>query len=336
MGPSLPGPDLALVGVRSEEVTARIMLHLGRFAEYLSAPYGHDRLSSLVRRDVVGWRDQLAKTLAASTVNHHLASVSGFLAWVAAQAPDALPAGNPATGVGTLALPPLEPRALTPSQVRSLKSVVDRLERFHQLKGRQAGDHQTSHTHGRPLRDRAMVYLLLSTGLRREELVNLDLAQLAPATPAGLRAAKRARLTGVRGKGNTTRTVFVSADARAALADYLQAERPDDAGKTTTALFCSAISIASRRPDGRLSTRAVNLILERIGAWHDAEQTDPNRRLGQLRPHVLRHTFAFALSEETNHDAYELERRLGHRSQRYIARYTNPPEDVAASYVEGL
>ncbi len=33
-------------------------------------------------------------------------------------------------------------------------------------------------------------------------------------------------------------------------------------------------------------------------------------------------------------DAYELERRLGHRSQRYIQRYTNPPEAVAASYIE--
>jgi len=90
---------------------------------------------------------------------------------------------------------------------------VDRLERFHQLKGRQAEDHEASHSHGRPLRDRAIVYLLLSTGLRREELVNLDLTQLAPATPTGLRATKRARLAGVRGKGNTARTVFVSADA---------------------------------------------------------------------------------------------------------------------------
>ncbi len=33
-------------------------------------------------------------------------------------------------------------------------------------------------------------------------------------------------------------------------------------------------------------------------------------------------------------DAYELERRLGHRAQRYIQRYTNPPEAVAAAYVE--
>jgi hypothetical protein len=36
----------------------------------------------------------------------------------------------------------------------------------------------------------------------------------------------------------------------------------------------------------------------------------------------------------TGADAYELERRLGHRSQHYLQRYTNPPEAVAARYVE--
>jgi hypothetical protein len=36
----------------------------------------------------------------------------------------------------------------------------------------------------------------------------------------------------------------------------------------------------------------------------------------------------------TGADAYELERRLGHRSQRYIQRYTNPPEAIAAGYIE--
>jgi len=55
-----------------------------------------------------------------------------------------------------------------------------------------------------------------------------------------------------------------------------------------------------------------------------------------LRPHDLRHTFAYRLAAETGKDANELERRLGHGSQRYIQRYTNPPEDVAAGYVEGF
>jgi len=186
---------------------------------------------------VTGWRDgQVAAGLAPATVNNHLASLSGFLAWVGAQAPEALPGGDPSRRVGSLGLAPLEPRALTAGQVRSLKSVVDRLERFHQLKGRRAAANGDVHGHGRPVRDRAIVYTLLSTGLRREELTNLDLGQLSPADPAALRAAKRARLTRVRGKGGTQRSVFLSADARTALADYLEHERPRDVDADSTAL----------------------------------------------------------------------------------------------------
>jgi hypothetical protein len=54
--------ELALTGVRSREVTERIALHLHRFAEYLAATYGHDRLATVVPRDVVGWRDVLASS----------------------------------------------------------------------------------------------------------------------------------------------------------------------------------------------------------------------------------------------------------------------------------
>jgi hypothetical protein len=62
-----------------------VVLRLERFAEYLTAAYGHDRLSSVVPRDVFGWRTHLAGSLAPSTVNCRLALVSGFLAWVAAR-----------------------------------------------------------------------------------------------------------------------------------------------------------------------------------------------------------------------------------------------------------
>jgi site-specific recombinase XerD len=194
--------ELALTGVRSREVTERIGLHLQRFAEYLSGIYGHERLEAVVRRDVVGWRDALVSSgLGPSTVNNHLASLAGFCRWVAAQTPEALPGGNPTSGVRTLALAPLEPRALTPAQVRSLKSVVDRLERFHAPKGRRNDRGEAQHGHARAMRDRAIVYVLLSTGLRREELVTLDVTQVSPCEPGLLREAKRARLTAVVGKG---------------------------------------------------------------------------------------------------------------------------------------
>ena len=130
--------------------------------------------------------------------------------------------------------------------------------------------------------------------------------------------------------------MFLSVDARHALADYLEEERPVDATPESTALFLSAASVSSRRPDGRLAGRSINTILERIGRLHDAEHTEPQRRISPLRPHDLRHTFAFGLAQATNADPYEPERRLGHRSQRYIARYTNPPEHIAASHIEHM
>jgi integrase len=273
--------------------------------------------------------------LALATVNNHLASLSACLTWLAAHAPQHLPAGNPTRGVGELTLPPLEPRALSIDQIRTLKNLCDRLERFHLTKNRRrrAGP-PTVHVYGRPWRDRAIVFVLLSTGLRREELIKLNLDQLQPATAAGLRSAHRGRILRVHGKGKTERSVFLSADARGALADYLERERSQDCTLTTTALFLSACGLPRRAADGRLSPHAINLVLHQIGLWHDAEIADPERHISPLRPHDLRHTFAFQLARVTGADAYELERRLGHRSQRYIQRYTNPPETVAAAYVE--
>jgi integrase len=330
--------QLAVAGVRSPAVAQKTALHLRRFQAYSLALYGHEHISACLRRDVLAWQAHLqAALLAPATVNNHLASLSAFTTWVHTQAPRLFAAGDPAKGISEIGLPPLEPRTLTDGQVRSLKSVCDRLARFHQLKGRGASGGLgaiPTHAHARPWRDRAIVFVLLSTGLRREELVRLNLDQLTPNTAAELRQARRARINRVRGKGQTERAVFLSADARAALADYLERERSADATEAGTALFLSARGIPARAPGGRLSPRAINLVLAQIGRWHDGEISDPARKLSPLRPHALRHTFAFQLARATRADAYELERRLGHRSQRYIARYTNPPEAVAATYVE--
>ena len=104
---------LAVAGVRSEEVAAKIALHLAQFRLFLAEAYGHNRISAVTRRDVAAWQRQLAGERAAATVNNHVASLSGFTSWVAAQAPGVFAAGDPAKGLSGLALPPLEPRALS-------------------------------------------------------------------------------------------------------------------------------------------------------------------------------------------------------------------------------
>ena len=102
-------------------MAAKIALHLERFRQFFAEAYGHDRISVVTRRDVAAWQRELAGELAVATVNNHVASLSGFTSWVAAQAPGVFAAGDPAKGLSGLALPPLEPRALSDAQVRSFR-----------------------------------------------------------------------------------------------------------------------------------------------------------------------------------------------------------------------
>jgi integrase len=330
--------EQVVAGDRKPAVARKIATHLDRFRSFYQDRNGNDTLSACLKRDVEAWRDHLREQcgLSVATVNAHLASLSGFMTWVHAQSPSLFVMGKPTRGIGELPSPPLEPRALSEAQVRSLKRFCDRLPRLCQSQRQTEQGEARPRAYTRPWRDRAIILVLLSTGLRREELVNLDLVQVEPSDPAELRNARRARIRRVRGKVKSEREVWLSQDGRTALADYLEQERAGDAGEETTALFLSEPSRAARLPDGRMSTRAINRILERIGRLHDGEQSDPARRISPLRPHDLRHTFAFLLAKVTGADSYELERRLGHRSQRYIQRYTNPPADVAAGYVEGF
>ncbi|MER6008349.1 hypothetical protein ABT120_58145 [Nonomuraea angiospora] len=80
---------------------------------------------------------------------------------------------------------------------------------------------------------------------------------------------KKAKLSGVRGKGRTSRSVFLGLDARTAPAECLEHERGLDLTPEAAAPFLAASSIAVRRPGGRLSPRSINTIVAKIGAIHD-------------------------------------------------------------------
>jgi len=70
-------------------------LHLARFLEYFQRAYGHDRISTCLKRDVISWQKQMkADGLAHSTINNHLASLSSFCTWVYSHSPTALCCGR--------------------------------------------------------------------------------------------------------------------------------------------------------------------------------------------------------------------------------------------------
>lgn len=326
----------------------KIELHLNRFCSYIVEQYGHDRITTLTHRDVKGWRDDLydkGDGYMPSTVNGHLDSLSAFFTWTMDKASHLFPLGDPAKGVKRIGSLPLKARALSARQVASLKNTCDRLHWHYSKHDRKRSKKKLKEnvlevkSRSRPYRDRAMVFTFISTGLRREEMSEVNLNQVEPNDPEVLRKAKIARLRRVRGKGGTEREVFLSYDARQALADYIEFERPRDTDEKTIALFLTAAGVPARKLDGRMSVQSINQLMSKIGKFHDADF--PDRPISPLQPHSLRHTFAYSLVDEMIRikggvDETELERRLGHRSAAYIQIYVNGPEEVSQGYVERL
>ncbi|HNE00875.1 MAG TPA: tyrosine recombinase XerC [Plasticicumulans sp.] len=145
-------------------------------------------------------------------------------------------------------------------------------------------------------RDRAMLELLYSSGLRLAELIALDLADL----PAGADEVR------VLGKGSKERIVPVGAQARAALGDWRQV-RGRLAAPGEPALFVG-------RDGQRLGRTGVARALSR---WA--------RKRGDgthVHPHLLRHSFASHLLESSG-DLRAVQELLGHADLATTQVYTH-------------
>ena len=161
------------------------------------------------------------------------------------------------------------------------------------------------------LRDHAAIAVLLGSGLRVSELLNLNCDQYIGRGFRKLLA-----------KGGRIRDfVPVKADARQVLEQWL-AEHKGGPGE----------AIFTTRTGARLSRMQFFKALQRV-----AQQANAHRKNGErltVSPHVLRHTFLRKLAEEKGvHYAKEAS---GHRSDRYIWRYVKPNTDSLAEAIDAL
>ena len=145
-------------------------------------------------------------------------------------------------------------------------------------------------------RDRAILELLYSSGLRLAELVDLNLGDvdLAEAT---------VRVTG---KGNKDRIVPVGRHALRALRQWLLT-RAELAGAGEKALF-----VSNRRR--RISHRSVQT---RVAHWAKRQGIDAN-----VYPHLFRHSFATHVLE-SSHDLRGVQELLGHANISTTQVYTH-------------
>lgn len=138
------------------------------------------------------------------------------------------------------------------------------------------------------LRDRAILELLFSTGLRISELCNLSIDDVD---------LTRDEFS-VRGKGDKVRVVFLSDDAKSAIQKYLAGRRDMD-----EALFIQYGKKAKNAKELRLSPRAVQRTLKAC-----AIKAGITRK---VTPHVIRHSFATDLLRN-GADLRSVQALLGH------------------------
>lgn len=151
-------------------------------------------------------------------------------------------------------------------------------------------------------RDAAIIALMYSAGLRRDEVTRLDLEDYDQAA---------ARLV-VRGKRNKERTAYLSGGAAAALADWLSV-RGEDPG----ALFYP-VRKGGKLQARRMANQAIYKMLGRRAALAG---------ISSFTPHDLRRTFVSDLLE-AGADISTVAKMAGHANVQTTARYDRRPEQA--------
>ncbi|MEQ8204134.1 MAG: tyrosine-type recombinase/integrase, partial [Smithellaceae bacterium] len=150
------------------------------------------------------------------------------------------------------------------------------------------------------LRNRAMLELFYSSGLRLGELAGLNVMDLD----------FDQALVKVRGKGRKERIVPVGAPARKVLQEYLAKTR-EVRKKTSEDVFNSPLFLNLR--GARITARSIARIVD--------EATKKSKIGRKISPHALRHTFATHLLN-AGADLRSIQELLGHESLSTTQKYT--------------
>jgi integrase/recombinase XerC len=192
--------------------------------------------------------------------------------------------------VGRIALPQQAPRAFGPEEQKRFLRAVERLG---------------------PVRDRAVALLLLYTALRMGECAALEVGDV-------LLSARKGKVIVRAGKGGAYREVPLNSEVRAALEAWLDHRRKRFADTGEPALFLS-------RRGRRLSTRAIDLLLRRLG-----------KEAGlAFSAHTLRHTCLTNLVRQGT-DLVLVAELAGHKQLETTRRYSLPSDQDRAAAMERL
>lgn len=279
---------------------------LTKFLTFFKNEVGRDHLDSWTPAVTKHFQQALKKTLLpktgkpykAATINRILATLRHFGAWLHKQRP--LLAGNPLHGVKDLQLDDPDWNGLTARQVMRLKSACE--QRINACLRKNQN----------PLMETAIFYALYGSGLRRSELVAINVYQYHH---KGLHDVVRAK------NKRVSKKVPLPAEAREFLDRYLEVRK----AQPHEPLFVS-------RYHNRLAAEDVRRIGLRILKQASA-YLEPNEQF-RFTPHKLRHTFLKRMTDK--HGVHFAQQASGNVSVKEIFRYAKPSQQEMDTTVEQL
>ncbi len=281
---------------RSEHTIRSYLSDLRQFAVWFEQSNGQALSAQAVTSlDVRDYRQHLqaVKRLKAATVNRKLASISTWLGWAVATGRTEV---NPAAGISGVKHTANAIQWLTRQEEGRLLRVLER------------GVHaaRTDAGRRRALRNRALVVLILNTGLRADEALSLRLDDLTLNERSGEVLVRS-------GKGCKQRTVPLNKEARSALRAWLEV-RPSG----TDFVFTS-------QKGNRWANSSARRGMQEIARVAGVE----------AHLHTLRHTFAKRLVD-AGVGLEQVAALLGHASLETTRIYTTPSRGDLVRAVEKL
>jgi integrase len=242
------------------------------------------------------------------TINRTVAHLKTFAKWIHKLRP--FPLGNPTEKLKSFALNgvlELE-RALTEDERRRLLDAADHLPVIggrsrdrRRCKDIEMPDERPRRKGYRPWRNRAIIYCLIETGMRRAEVTSIDLP--------GVDQERHTVL--ITEKGGQQRKCQISREGMKAIKDYVREERGIDAEMfpESRALFLPAETVALSR--GRLTPSLINRL------WNEVCTL---ARVKGRTPHSARHAMGVHLVKKTGNPR-TAQRQLGHKNPSTTMQY---------------
>ena len=274
---------LEVEGGRAAKTAENYQHYLERFIEFTGPEQTVEAISTELIRKYRLWlnryHNENSQHLSTITQSYHLIALRGFLKYLSER-------DIPSLSPDKIKLPKVARKQVTFLHADEVQRLLEQVE---------GGDEV-------PLRDKAIVELLFSSGLRVSELVGLNRDHIN---------TKRREFM-VRGKGQKDRPVFISQAAADRVEAYL-AVRQD----SLSALFLSYsrnITVDTSGDYRRLSARSVQRLVEKYARLAGITK--------HVSPHTMRHSYATDLLMN-GADLRAVQSMLGHSNISTTQVYTH-------------